>query len=158
MSSTVFNLLKYIHFVHGFGRKFYTFPFSSLTFKGFWTVVVYPFYEQVNIFLLVHDLDFIYLWILECLSVCSSMVWTLLRGFGHLPSIDIVYSLHACFFFFFVYYLSTSVYGWCLFLPLVLLFLPKCFISPCDNLPFPRLRMACDDASLCSKILHVYSF
>ena len=91
MSSTVFNLLKYIHFVHGFGRKFYTFAFSSLTFKGFWKVVVYPFYEQVNICLL------------------SSMVWTLLRGFGHLPSIDIVYSLHACFFFFRLLFIDECI-------------------------------------------------
>ena len=115
MSSTVFNLLKYIHFVHGFGRKFYTFAFSSLTFKGFWTVVVYPFYEQVNICLLVHDLDFIYLWISECLSVCSSMVWTLLRGFGHLPSIDIVYSLHACFYFSSIIYRQVYRGGVCSF-------------------------------------------
>ena len=91
-----------------FRHKFYTFAFSSLTFKGFWTMVVYLFYEQVNICFCIHDLDFIYLWVLVCLSVCSSMVWTLLRDFGHLSSFSIVYLLHACFSSFIIY---QRVYG-----------------------------------------------
>ena len=104
-----------------FRHKFYTFAFSSLTFKGFWTMVVYLFYEQVNICFCIHDLDFIYLWVLVCLSVCSSMVWTLLRDFGHLSSfISSICCMHAFLRLLFI----NECTGRCLFLPFVLLILP----------------------------------
>ena len=111
-----------------------------LTFKGFWTMVVYPFYEQVNICLLIHDLNFIYLWILECLSVCSSLFWTLLRDFGHSLSLDIVYSLHACFSSFIIY---QRVYGevfvpsllyFCFYLKVLFHHVTICLFSSKDGL------------------------
>lgn len=65
------NFLKYVHFVHEYGRKLHTFAFLGLNFKDFWTVVIYPFYEQINLYtyLLVHIWTLVFIPCFCCLQI-----------------------------------------------------------------------------------------
>ena len=79
---TILNLFKYIYFIHGLGCKFYTPTLSCLTLKGFWTLVIHPFYEQVNICFKLNFKGSLDNWsstlfMNNLILVCSSIIWTL---------------------------------------------------------------------------------